>query len=427
MANKINVLVFPAEGQNAYELHDALSTCVNIKLYGATSVVRHGLYIYENYITGVPFINDKKFIDSFNEIIKDYHIDVIFPTHDTVAKYLVDNSSKINAKIISGDKFTVDVCRSKIATYNLFKDTSFVPQRFNSLEDISYPAFAKPDEGQGGQGAFKILNESEVRKIDIGSYLITEYLPGEETTVDCLTDHDGKLRYISPRSRKRLLAGVSVSGETETITSEIKAIAETINRRLHFLGLWYFQLKENKNGKNCLLEVAARCAGTMCQTRGKGINLPLLSVYTSMGYDIDVFDNGNIVKMDRALIGRYDLGIVYNYVYIDFDDTITLRGKVNLTTIRFLYQCRNNGKKIILLTRHEYDLDETLNYYAISKKLFDEIIHLGDIQEAKSTYIAHIDSIFIDNAFKDRKEVKESKHIPVFDVDQIEFLLDWRI
>ena len=82
----------------------------------------------------------------------------------------------------------------------------------------------------------------------------------------------------------------------------------------------------------------------MCQTRAKGINLPLLSVYIAMGYDVDVYDNTYHLIMDCALIGRYKLDIDYNYVYIDFDDTITLRGKVNLNTIRFMYQCYNKGK-----------------------------------------------------------------------------------
>lgn len=423
---KINVLVFPAEGQNAYELHDALSTCVNIKLYGATSVIRHGLYLFENYITGVPFISNDKFINAFNRILDDNHIDIIFPTHDTVAKYLVDNATDIHAKILSGDRYTVGICRSKIKTYELFKDTDIVPKRYYSSEEVVFPAFAKPDEGQGGKGAIKLTDASIAADVDYSSYLVTDYLPGEETTVDCLTDNKGNLRYVSPRSRKRLLGGISVCGETENLSSEIKRMAELINSRLHFLGLWYFQVKKGTDGRDYLMEVAARCAGTMCQTRGKGINLPLLSIYTGMGYEIDVFDNGNVVKMDRALIGRYDLGIHYNFVYIDFDDTITLRGKVNLTTVRFLYQCHNQGKKIILLTRHEYDLDETLDHYAISKLLFDEIIHISDVNEIKSKYIKHHDSIFIDNAFKDRKEVRDALHIPVFDVDQIEFLLDWR-
>ena len=43
---KINVLVFPAGEVNSIELHDALSTCVNIELFGASSINRHGEYVF---------------------------------------------------------------------------------------------------------------------------------------------------------------------------------------------------------------------------------------------------------------------------------------------------------------------------------------------------------------------------------------------
>ena len=121
---KINVLVFPAEGQNAYELHDVLSTCVNIHLIGGTSVVRHGEFLFKNYIKNIPFILDKYFLQEFNEILRVNEIDVIFPTHDTIVKYLIENEEKINAKIISGDRETTDICRDKSLTFERFKETT---------------------------------------------------------------------------------------------------------------------------------------------------------------------------------------------------------------------------------------------------------------------------------------------------------------
>ena len=80
----INVLIFPAGEVNSIELHDALSTCFNIRVFGASSIERHGGFVFENYISGLPFINDSGFIKAFNQIISDNHIDVVIPTHDTV-------------------------------------------------------------------------------------------------------------------------------------------------------------------------------------------------------------------------------------------------------------------------------------------------------------------------------------------------------
>jgi hypothetical protein len=426
---KIGVLVFPAGEINSIELHAALATCVNIKLLGASSIDRHGEYVFKNYISGIPLITEPEFIDKFNHVIEDNKIDVIFPTHDTVAEFLTLNHKNIKAKIIAADYKTSRICRDKKLTYDLFQDQNFCPAVYQ--KPVLFPLFMKPRKGQGSVGAKKIQSEDDIFSITNWSdYVICEYLPGEELTVDCLTDKDGILRAVLPRTRRRIFAGVSVSGQDEAPTEEIEYIASTINERLSFLGLWFFQIKKAKNGQYKLLEISTRCAGTMCVSRARGVNLPLLSVYTAMGYDIEVFENPYKLTVDRTLISRYKIDYFYDRVYIDLDDTIIIDGKVCLPVIYFLYQCRNNDKYIILLTRHETDHDETvvetLKHYCIPAELFSKILVLG-IPEKKEDIIEPVNAIFIDNSFAERKLVHHRHNIPVFDVDGIEVLLDWRL
>lgn len=47
---KIKILIFPDGEINSIELHDALSSCVNVELYGASSIERHGKYVFKNHI-----------------------------------------------------------------------------------------------------------------------------------------------------------------------------------------------------------------------------------------------------------------------------------------------------------------------------------------------------------------------------------------
>lgn len=423
---KIKILVFPDGEINSVELHDALSSCVNVELYGASSVERHGKYVFKNHIPNLPMLTDSSFYDSLNDIIEKYKIDLIFPTHDTVSLELVKNQSKINTKVVAGDLRTVNVCRSKKATYELFEDCDFVPKQYSlDIDSFEFPLFIKPDVGQGSVGARKILTHADLENVKLDEYVITEFLNGDECTVDCITDKNGKLAYCSPRSRKRMMAGVCVSGKTEELTNEIKSIAEVINTRLNFLGLWYFQIKKDDNGKYKLLEISSRCAGTMCLTRAKGVNLPLLSAYVAMGYDISVMPNNYSVEMDRTLISRYAIDYDYNTVYFDFDDTLIVDNKVNLKAIWFLYQCLNSGKEIILLTKHEKELYDSMDRYKINPKIFSEIIHIAPT-DSKSSYIRPYKAIFVDNAYNERKDVESVHHIPVFDVDNIEVLMDWR-
>jgi hypothetical protein len=121
------------------------------------------------------------------------------------------------------------------------------------------------------------------------------------------------------------MAGVSVAGEIETLTPEIKKIAEQINKKLSFMGLWWFQIKKDMNEKWKLLEISTRCAGTMALTRACGVNLPLLSVYIAMGYSVSVEPNAYHVTMDSSLIRRYKIDYDYDTVYFDFDDTLQSR------------------------------------------------------------------------------------------------------
>lgn len=424
----VNVLIFPAVDANAVELHDSLSHNLNVRVYGASSIERHGAYVFKNYRAGLPMITDPDFLEKFNALLLEWEIDFVFTTHDSVLLFLAENQNSISAKIINGDVETARICRSKSLTYQLFRNESFCPTIFSNFE--TYPCFIKPSESQGGKGAKLIHSEADIpSEFSPDSYVIMEYLPGEEYTVDCLTDRTGSLIAVLPRERARTLAGISVAGKAMQATQDIQNIAECLNKNITFRGLWFFQIKKDRHGKFKLLEVAARCAGTMCLSRARGINLPLLSVYIAQGLDVGVFENPYSVRMDRSLISRYKIDYEYNSVYIDYDDTLIEGESVCLPAIRFLYQCKNVKKKIVLLTRHELyhtdSIEESLKKHSIDRGLFSEIVRVSK-EEDKAKYICPDSSIFIDNAYVERKKVYEQYHIPVFDVEGIEVLTDWR-
>lgn len=425
---KTNVLIFPAGEINSIELHEALSHNVNIEVYGASSVDRHGSYVFKNYKCDLPLINEPDFIERFNRLLNEWHIDFIFPTHDSIALFLIKNKNQINAVVLASDLETALVCRNKRKTYELFQSYDFCPKIYSCFSE--FPCFIKPIDGQGAKGAKLIQTEKDIpRDFSFEENVITEYLPGDEITVDCLTDNHGKLRAILPRSRKRLMAGVCVSGDAICVTQEILRIAECINDNLKFFGLWYFQLKKDSNKNYKLLEISTRCSGTMCLSRARGVNLPLLSVYMALNKPVSVIENCYNVTVDRTLISRYKIDYDYNIVYIDYDDTIIENDEVNLNVIRYLYQCKNNAIKVILISRHndlhEDTINESLTKHAISEKLFDEIINIK-CNEEKAQFIKPHKAIFIDNSYLERKKIHDALKLPVFDNEGIEVLTDWR-
>ena len=144
------------------------------------------------------------------------------------------------------------------------------------------------------------------------------------------------------------------------------------------------------------------------------------------GVHLNIIQNNYDIVVDRAFINRYKINYQYDNVYIDFDDTITNKGKLNINAIKFLYQLVNENKKIYLLTRHKDNIYNSLKKYKLSPELFTDIINIEE-DKLKSNYIKKEKSIFIDDSFRERKDVKEKLDIPVFDVDMIESLIDWRV
>ncbi|MDB6059018.1 MAG: carbamoylphosphate synthase large subunit short form, partial [Verrucomicrobiales bacterium] len=351
--NPIRILIFPCGAANALELHDALAHCVNIEVWGASGQDDHGQYVYRNYIGKVPYIQDPNFLPALNGIIERCRIDVVFPTHDTVAQFFANHRSEIACRVVMADEETARICREKRRIHECFADCSFAPRTYSDASTVDvFPVFAKPNVGEGGRNTQIIHTAEEAVRALAGDLdlLLVEYLPGEEFTVDCFTDRHGKLRFIGPRERSRIFYGISVHSKAVPLTAEVGDIAAEINRRLRFRGLWFFQVKRASNGKLKLMEVSTRAAGTMCLYRHQGVNLPLLSVYDAMDLDVELLQNDFPIEVDRALFNRFRLGVEYDTIYLDFDDTLICRGEVNRDVLLLLYQAARQGKKVHLVT-----------------------------------------------------------------------------
>jgi hypothetical protein len=422
---KFNVLVFPCGSEIGLEIYKALSANKHISLYGASSVKsNHGKYVYKNYIEGLPDISEPDIIDKLNSIVEKYNIDCIFPAHDSVVTKLSEMQSDIICKVITSPKETCRVARSKLATYQLLKGVVPTPRVYTSDEDIEeFPVFLKPDVGQGSRGTVKCSTLEEVRfhLSKDKSLLILEFLPGKEYTVDCFTDFNRDLRFVGPRERVRIQNGISVN-TVPVKDTRFEEMAKKINDMLVFQGAWFFQVKENARGELVLMEIAPRIAGAMALNRNRGINLPLLSIYDAFKVKVDIILSDFSLEMDRALTNRFITNLSYEHVYIDLDDTIILNGNINTQLIAFLYQCINRKIKVHLVTRYSGNLSQILQEYRISQ-LFDSCFQLTE-REKKSSCIRFSNSIFIDDSFKERKEVFENLGIPVFDCDSVELLIN---
>lgn len=422
------VLVFPGGTEIGLEIQRALCGCKDIQLYSVgLDVPNHAPYVFAKHFN-IPSIHDTRWIDALNQIVDANNINYIFPAYDDIIVSLAQNSDNINAKIVISPLETCLVTRSKFKTYSLLSETIPVPKIYHSLDEIEYfPVFVKPDKGQGSQDTH-IVYDSENLSLILSKnreYIITEYLPGEEYTIDCFSQRNVGILFCSARKRVRTKNGISVNSSSANIDNELFIrYAKLISEKLKLYGAWFFQLKQDKYNNYKLLEIAPRIAGSMAFHRIQGINFPLLSIYEQENIPIEVITNKVNVEMDRALINRYRHNILYKAVYVDLDDTLVVNAKINLNLIKFLYQCINKYIKIILLTKHTGNLNNFLKNYRI-KDIFDKIIQINESAN-KADYIVEPNAIFIDDSFSERKFVSVKLGIPTFDSSMIEMLLDDR-
>lgn len=423
------ILIFPAGTEIAFEIFNALKYSKFVEIFGGASADDHSEFVYKNLIRNFPYVDSPDFVEYLNNVIEEYKIDAVYPAHDSASVVFSENLEKINATVIISEAKTTAICRSKKDTYTFFQGESFIPEFYETADDVpKFPVFVKPSVGQGSKGARKIDSIEELKNIlkNEPSLVISEYLPGMEYTVDCFTDRYGNLRIAKLRDRSRIRSGISVRSKLLDTDKEVLSIANIINSKLCFRGAWFFQLKKNNYNKYKLMEISPRIPGTMGLSRNCGINFPMLTLFDFWGYDISVIDNGCHPILDRAYYNSYKLDITYEHVYVDYDDTLVLNGAVNKTLLTFLYQAIEKGKKIHLLSKHIGDLYEDLRKYRISENLFDEIIVIS-VNDEKKNYINEHSAIFIDDSFAERKSIIDSLHIPVFDLDMVEGLIDWKI
>lgn len=428
MSSKYNVLIFPAGSEIGLEINNSLKYSHHVKVFGISGKSDHAAFVYEEgryFEDELLYIGHPEFIKLFNGYLLRLNIDFVYPTHDAIANFLAKHQSRLTAKIITSCAETNHVARYKRETYKKFSDCDFSLNIYAPpYSNLDYPVFLKPNDGQGGKNTFVAENRQDLdfflgKKPDL---IVSNFLPGKELSVDCFTDFNGKILFIGPRTRERVQMGISFRSTAVEADDEIRSIAHAINERVVLDGAWFFQVKQDVNGKYKLLEFAPRQSSTMGLYRHAGINFALLSFFNAIKIPVQIMKNDYELQLDRCLLNRYKADFNYLKLYIDLDDTIICGDKVHDKVMAYIYQSRNRGIEVILITKHRFDLDETLDKHGIAKSIFSEIIHLSEDQN-KWNFINPDGAIFVDNYWLDRREVKERLSIPVFDVDAVECLM----
>src|SRR5208337_4057259 len=184
------VLVFPAGTENGLEIWKSLITCKEVELFAATiKGINHTEYVYEkcNYVRSV---SDVGWIQDIKNIVTKNKIDFIYPANSIIIDALLSCREQLGCRVALPETSIVMLTRSKIETIRALQDKIPVPITYTRKEDITQlPVFVKPNRGYGSQEAYIIdsflLWNMFIEEKSFEKYVVQEYLPGREYTVDC--------------------------------------------------------------------------------------------------------------------------------------------------------------------------------------------------------------------------------------------------
>ena len=220
----------------------------------------------------VPLAREEGFLDAIRELVRENQIDLLIPQVDEELLFFAEND--VGTRVVVSPPITLNTCLDKYQLYERFKDRGLCPAYALGDSEIRIygQVFVKPRRGRGSRNSAGFASVSGIPKEFLtNSYVISEFLPGTEYTVDAMCDFQGSLVYAVPRVRTETLHGISIRGRTEK-NREIMEITHEICKVLKFIGPINLQFKLDKAGKPKLVEINPRFSGGLPITAAAGIN-----------------------------------------------------------------------------------------------------------------------------------------------------------
>ncbi len=239
----------------------------------------------------VPAGAAPEFTDHLLQRCRRFGIDVLVPTVDDEMLPVSARRDEFTATgvrvALTGDRALRD-CLDKLALHDRCVDAVRTPRTVVWDGDLDpttwkFPVIVKPRRGSGSRGIRVVDDPGQLGPTPIGTdWLIQEYLPGEEYSLDVLADVDGRVVSVVPRARLRVDSGVSVAGVSQH-DDELDAFARNVFRAIGLTLVANVQCRRDDAGRPALLEVNPRFPGSMPLTIASGVNMPLLCLDAVLG------------------------------------------------------------------------------------------------------------------------------------------------
>ncbi len=252
-------------------------------------------------LAGPKFTADE-FQDWLRDTIAKYNIDIVIPNMDsaTVALARFNETAKPTAKCMVSSFELCETMNDKILSEKFFNKHGF-PTFTNT--DGFYPKIIKDRFGFGAKGQYIVQSDEELNQVlsgkDATRFLIQDYRPGIETSVDFYVDPvKGLVGYVL-RDREEVSDGEVMNCTTRYPSDAEKDLIERIAAVPGWHGCITLQYIRDNKGDIRVVEINPRFGGGATCAIECGLDMPTYVLAECLGRDYQVGKIKN-VKMVRS-------------------------------------------------------------------------------------------------------------------------------
>lgn len=235
---------------------------------------------FADFFYQVPPAVDDDYEARLIDIIKERQIQCIIAIHDTEVQKIAELSVKYPALTFWAVNApgVIAMCNDKKAiNHFLSAEHIAVPQMYQSVAGLTFPALYKPNEGVSSKGILVINNASEAnRSFDLDKGFLQKMIKGDEYTVDCYSSYHQDYFNCCVRKRIETKEGISTKGETVDYPL-LARTSEKIHRLLKYKGASNIQFIV-EDDIPYFIEINPRFSGAGVLSYHAGLNSPLFTV-----------------------------------------------------------------------------------------------------------------------------------------------------
>lgn len=274
-----------------------------------------GRYLVDHYVQTGPLRRSAHIFADIRQICQRYHVKVVLPLVTAELRVFAKEKERLKdlcGTIVAVNDFDkIEIVNDKGKLYQFLESVGLPVAKFfivNTSKECGKAVraidesiiYVKPPKGNGSRGCRMVKKfidisgkpDGQISYLDFFNYhnlnpqeyIVMEYLPGIEYTIDILADH-GECLYVIPRKRDVIRGGITYSGTVEK-NEEIIAYCKDIIGALDLHGIVGIQVKADKNGQYKILEINPRLQGTTCLSSAAGINLPYWAAMQALGHEV---------------------------------------------------------------------------------------------------------------------------------------------